>query len=147
MFITRSRYVLPGSNGRVAFSLKPTALVTGEGLLPAIGARYEPFWEKYTTAESAKSTRKWSPKVIRPNKNTAGSYRMGQLTGDRLRSAWIRNAEEMLQKDMMFCVVPVTHHNGELGVVVCSVSFIWRVQEERCTKPIHIYSLHENKQN
>jgi hypothetical protein len=37
--ITRSRYVLPGSKGRVAFSLKPTALVTGEGLLPGIGAR------------------------------------------------------------------------------------------------------------
>ena len=60
------------------------------------------------------------------------SYRTRQLTRNRLRSTWIRNAEEVLQEDRVLLMVPVTQHNSELGVVVASIGLIWRVQEERC---------------
>jgi len=46
VFTMRSRYVFPGSNGKVAFSLNPTWEVTEEGFVPEIGPRYEPFWAK-----------------------------------------------------------------------------------------------------
>jgi hypothetical protein len=36
---TRKRYVFPGWNGKVAFSLKPTAEVTEDGVVPEIGGR------------------------------------------------------------------------------------------------------------
>lgn len=39
VFTTRRRYVRPGWNGSVAFSLNPTAPVTGSGLVPEIGPR------------------------------------------------------------------------------------------------------------
>jgi hypothetical protein len=42
----RSRYVFPGWNGKVAFSLNPTADVTVDGDVPDIGARYEAFCAK-----------------------------------------------------------------------------------------------------
>lgn len=43
---TRRRYVFPGSNASVAFSLKPTADVEPEGDVPGAGARYAPFCAK-----------------------------------------------------------------------------------------------------
>lgn len=64
-----------------------------------------------------------------------------QLTRNGLGSAWIRNAEEVLQEGRLFFVVPVTQNNGELGVVVSSISFILRVEEERGTQTIDIYPL------
>lgn len=42
----RRRYVFPGTKGRVAFSLKPTAEVTDGGVVPGMGPRYEAFWAK-----------------------------------------------------------------------------------------------------
>jgi len=39
VLITLRRYVLPGWNGSVAFSLNPTAEVTGEGDEPEMGPR------------------------------------------------------------------------------------------------------------
>jgi len=39
VLITLRRYVLPGWNGSVAFSLNPTAEVTGEGEEPEMGPR------------------------------------------------------------------------------------------------------------
>ena len=53
----RSRYVFPGSNDSVAFSLNPTSDVTEGGFVPEIGPRYESFWAKYTNAESADGRR------------------------------------------------------------------------------------------
>lgn len=46
VFTMRSRYVFPGWNGSVAFSLKPTADVTADGLVPATGPRYVAFFAK-----------------------------------------------------------------------------------------------------
>jgi len=48
----RRRYVFPGTNGKVAFSLNPTADVTPVGVLPAMGPKYDEFWAKYTRPES-----------------------------------------------------------------------------------------------
>ena len=39
VFTMRSLYVFPGTNGSVVLSLKPTADVTGEGVVPAMGDR------------------------------------------------------------------------------------------------------------
>jgi hypothetical protein len=39
VLMIRSRYVLPGSKGSVAFSLNPTAEVTGGGEVPGLGPR------------------------------------------------------------------------------------------------------------
>ena len=52
MLTMRKRYVFPGWKGRVAFSLNPTALVTGAGFEPAIGPRYVEFWAKYINPDS-----------------------------------------------------------------------------------------------
>ena len=46
VLMIRSRYVFPGTKGRVAFSLKPTAEVTADGDVPEIGPRYDVFWAK-----------------------------------------------------------------------------------------------------
>jgi len=52
VLIIRSRYVLPGTNGRVAFSLNPTADVGPPGVVPSMGGRLVMFWAKYISAES-----------------------------------------------------------------------------------------------
>lgn len=46
VLMMRRRYVFPGTNGSVAFSLKPTAEVTADGVVPDTGPRYDAFWAK-----------------------------------------------------------------------------------------------------
>src|SRR5882762_3637709 len=48
----RRRYVFPGANGKVAFSLKPTADVEPVGVVPDMGGRLDPCWAKYIKPES-----------------------------------------------------------------------------------------------
>ena len=43
------------SKGNVAFSLNPTAPVTGSGFVPSIGPRYSVPFAKYITPESARA--------------------------------------------------------------------------------------------
>lgn len=52
VFTMRRRYVFPGTKGKVAFSLNPTADVTPVGVLPAMGPKYDEFCAKYARAES-----------------------------------------------------------------------------------------------
>ena len=57
MLTIRKRYVLFGTNGIVAFWLKPTAAVTGEGFVPGMGPRNFAPWAKYIRPESRKIAR------------------------------------------------------------------------------------------
>ena len=60
-------------------------------------------------------------------------------TRDRLGSTRVGDVDELLEKDCVLVVVPVTKDDGELLVVL--VFLLWWVDDHRRTKTIHILPL------
>jgi hypothetical protein len=128
VLMMRKRQVLPGTNGSVAFSLKPTADVTREGLLPAMGGRYVELCTKYMSPESWTSD-KW----------TSTNTDRVAFTWYRFGAAGVSDADELFHENIMFLVVPVTQ-NDSIFVVV-GMYFLSRVNDQRTAKSIDVLSL------
>ena len=125
----RKRYVFPGWKGRVAFSLNPTAPVSQVGFEPTIGPRYVEFCAKYINPESERI-------CCFSKEADAKDWR---LTWDGLDTIRIRSADELLQQDGMFFVIPVPENNGEFFVILCD--FFFRVNYQRCSQTVDVLAL------
>jgi hypothetical protein len=99
---------LPGTNGNVAFSLKPTADVTGEGCVPGMGPRNFGPWAKYIRPESRKSTGcdEYQTEVLD-----------NEITWNWFYTSRIRGTDILLYQDGVFGVVPISKNNGKFPIV------------------------------
>jgi hypothetical protein len=73
-------------------------------------------------------------------------HELVEPTGNRLSPAWIRNADERIHETRLLVMIPITQDNSELSIIISSISFIRRMQQEGGTQPVHIYSLHGESQ-
>ena len=72
------------------------------------------------------------------SKSNDGLLSIG-LTGNRFGPTRICHAEKVLEQHRMFVVVPVTHDNGEFGVI--GGDLLRRVDDERSAKAVNVLTL------
>ena len=60
-------------------------------------------------------------------------------TGDRPGPARVGNIDELIQKDRMFIVIPITENNGEFCII--RMNFFGRMKYQWGTKPINVLTL------
>ena len=87
------------------------------------------FWAKYINPDSER--------IFCFSKEVdAKDYR---LSRDGFGTSRICDADEVLQQDGMFFVIPVPKNNGEFFVILCD--FFWRVKNQRCSQTVDVLAL------
>lgn len=66
----------------------------------------------------------------------------GVRTRNWFWSSRVGDAHELLAKNWVFVVIPVTKDNGELRVIL--MHLLWVMQDERCTQAVNVLALGES---